>query len=274
MFQSAGRAEKRMRGFYEEMNNFPGIMNLVEKYGSKGPILTLESGAQVLAGQQVYVADLHIFTRLNELGKFDLTPILNDLRQHRLAAVIAREDIQPGYLGHTNWTPEMRRVVAMHYRPLEEYAGYTVYVPRETPLPEDALNAAGRRHTLIASTSYPNGCKATEVTLVDGQKEGIEREWNEAGRLLRETTFVHGDRTGPEVLWYENGRMARRADYACGCLAGTQTTWYPDGQKWTEASYEGGRLRGDVAHWDEPRSTVPDLGPARLASTAGLTINR
>jgi hypothetical protein len=116
-------------------------MSLVERYGSKGPILTLESGAQVFAGQQVYMADPHIFTRLNEVGKFDLTPILNDLRQHRLAAVIARDDVKPGFVGHTNWTPEMQRVVAAYYRPQETRAGLTAYVPRETtPCPDAQPN--------------------------------------------------------------------------------------------------------------------------------------
>ena len=192
LFQSAGRAESRVKGFYAEMKDFPALMNLVETYGSKGPILTMESGAQVFAGQQVYMADLHIFTRLNEVGKFDLTPILDDLRQHRLAAVIARDDIKPGFFGHTNWTPEMRRVVALHYRPLEECVGLTVYVPRETPLADESLNPAGMRRRLVQTTFYASGRKATEVVLVNGLKDGIEREWNDEGRLLRETTFLAG----------------------------------------------------------------------------------
>ena len=266
LFQSAVGAEKRVRNFYEEMRNFPGVMNLVETYGSKGPILTLESGAQVLAGQQVYVADIHMFTRLSEVGKFDLTPILDDLRQHRLAAVIAREDIKPGFRGHSNWTPEMRRVVAMHYRPLEEYAGFTVYVPRETPLSEEALNRAGLRHALIQATLYPNGRKATEVTLVDGQKDGVEREWNEQGNLLRETTFVNGEQTGPEIRWYENGSMASRTEYDRGSRKGSEVRWHPNGRKWTEARYEAGVLRGEVVRWDEQGAARKDAGATRLVS--------
>lgn len=274
LIQSGVRAEKRMRGFYEEMGNFPGLMNLVETYGSKGPILTLESGAQVFAGQQVYVADLHIFTRLNEVGKFDLTPILDNLRQHRLAAVIAREDILPGFPAHSNWTPEMRQVVAMHYRSLEEYAGYTVYVPRETPLAEEIRTPADETRWPVDKTFYANGRKATEVTVVNRKKDGIEREWDDRGRLLRETTYAKGKMVGPNIRWYENGTMASRTDYARDSREGAAITWHPNGRKWTEARYKAGVLQGEILRWDAQGQAEDDAGTARLAGGPGSEARR
>jgi hypothetical protein len=284
LVQSAGRAYGRVKQFGVEMEQFPGVMSLVEKYGARGPLLTMESGAQVFAGQPIYVADMHIFTRLNEAGKFDLAPILDDLRQHRLSAIIAGEDIRPDFVGHSNWTREMRTVVALHYRTMEEYAGRTVYVPREKPLVEEEAAAQHTQRSVVQTTFYPNHQKATEVPLVEGrkrpvielkdhtihwQKEGVEREWNEYGRLLRETTFVEGNQDGPDVRWYENGQLASRATYAKGCRHGIATTWYPNGRKWTEARYEVGVLRGETARWDEQGRSIDRFSAEQLTQKTG-----
>ena len=167
LVQSSVRAYGRLKQFGIEMDQFPGVMSLVEKYGACGPLLTMESGAQVFAGQPIYVADMHIFTRLNEVGKFDLTPILDDLRQHRLSAIIAGEDIRPDFVGHSNWTPEMRTVVALHYRSLEEYAG-RVKSPWPVRRPRRGARSGRwcRRH-FIPTTRRPPKCrwwKAANIT--------------------------------------------------------------------------------------------------------------
>ena len=55
--------------------------------------------------------------RLAEAGKFDEEPILRDLREQRLAAVIAADDVRPDVVGHTNWTVAMRHTIARYYWP-------------------------------------------------------------------------------------------------------------------------------------------------------------
>ena len=92
---------------------WPAVMELVRQYGGDKPILTMQIRPSI-AAQQPYVADIHIVTRLAEAGKFDEEPILRDLREHRLAAVIAAADVQPDVVGHTNWTFAMRQTIAAH----------------------------------------------------------------------------------------------------------------------------------------------------------------
>ena len=308
LFQSAGRADLRVTQFRAEMREFPGLMNLVEKYGAQGPLLTMESGAQVLAGQRVCVADMHIFTRLNEIGKFDLTPIIDDIRQHRYTAILARADIRPNYVGHTNFTPEVRRAVTMHYRFLEQHCGLSAYVPREQPLNEATVDAAGAPittvrttplesgppHAVLQTAFYPNGRKASEVKLINlseagvvldrKQKKfllqnplvqhGIEREWDEQERLLRETTYCLGKISGPETTWYENGRLACRVDYAQWKRHGIAASWHRNGTPWSEARFERGVLQGETALWHESGGAAGETAAARLADAETNPLRR
>jgi antitoxin component YwqK of YwqJK toxin-antitoxin module len=118
------------------------------------------------------------------------------------------------------------------------------------PLAEDELSPRGAWRTMLQTTFYSNGRKAVEVMLREGQKHGVEREWDPQGHLLRETSFVYGVQDGPDIRWYENGTMASRATYAFGRRQGPETTWRCQGAKWTEACYQRGILQGAVSRWD------------------------
>lgn len=145
VFQVAEPAWKHVRQNRRDMARWPAVMELVSQYGAEKPILTMQIGAQVFAGQQPYVADIHIVTRLAEAGKFDEEPILHDLREHRLGAVIAADDVRPDAVGHTNWTAAMRQAVATYYQPEITCGPLTVYVPRENQEVAVRLAASERR---------------------------------------------------------------------------------------------------------------------------------
>jgi hypothetical protein len=131
IFQSAGRAWPHVRQNNRELAQWPAVMELVAKYGQCQPIMTMQIGAQMLAGQQPYATDIFQIRLLSERGEFNEEPILRDIREHRFAAVIAADDVRPDCRGYTNWSNTMRQAIATHYRPDLSRGPLTVYVPRE-----------------------------------------------------------------------------------------------------------------------------------------------
>jgi hypothetical protein len=251
LVQSAVRMTPHVAKHYERIAQWQQTVLAVQKYGQSGPLLTMQVGAQVLSGQQPYVADVFILSCLNRLGKFDVGPVLEDLRRQRIAAVIARDDIRPDLPGDVIWTDDERALVAAYYRPIEQFGDLTVFIPRSTPKQDIPLRAStDKDRTGPYRSFHQNGQKAWETHWVHGRMHGPERFWDSSGRLWRELHYVDGQRQGPETTWYENGQMASMAQYVSGRRHGPEITWYEDGRKWTETPYRDGVPDGLSMRWD------------------------
>ena len=262
LVQSAARMTPHVKKHYQRIAQWPRTMLAVQKYGQRGPLLTMQVGAQVLSGQQPYVADVFILACLNRAGHYDVSPLLDDLRQQRIAAVIARNDIRPDLPGDVIWTEQSVQLVAAYYRPVEQFGDLTVFVPRQLPLDIPVRSSDGENWTGPQRSYHQNGQKASEANMVGGRKHGAERFWDNGGRLWREdplrarrpagardhlarqrpdgksVQYVNGRRHGLEITWYENGRKWTETPFADGEPHGVSIRWGPDGAEIDETRWE------------------------------------
>ena len=54
---------------------------------------------------------------------------------------------------------------------------------------------------------WSNGILASEVTYVDGEKEGVEKKWFNTGVLSKKRNLVNGREEGIQQAWLQNGKM-------------------------------------------------------------------
>ncbi|PHV27789.1 hypothetical protein CSQ93_12610 [Janthinobacterium sp. BJB426] len=69
---------------------------------------------------------------------------------------------------------------------------------------------AGIPFSGIAFENDTDGVLITETSFIDGQKNGISRQWSVASRLIREEWFALNALHGPAHEWHDNG--ARKSD--------------------------------------------------------------
>ena len=58
---------------------------------------------------------------------------------------------------------------------------------------------------------FPSGKKQAEYNFQNDEYQGLAREWNESGVLIREMHYVAGHEEGAQKLFYDNGQV--RANY-------------------------------------------------------------
>lgn len=58
---------------------------------------------------------------------------------------------------------------------------------------------------------FPSGKKQAEYHFQNDEYEGLAREWNESGVMIREMHYVAGHEEGAQKLFYDNGQV--RANY-------------------------------------------------------------
>lgn len=234
VIHSAARATSHERQVSLELANWPAIQHAVEFYGAEGPLLTMEIGAQVRAAQQPYIADAHIITRLAEAHAFDQQPILDDLRNQRLRALILGPDVELAHEGHTNWTDEMRLTVAQYYRPHEKLGQLTVYLPRSVPLAADKLQVRSpdcpeARDLVRVSKFHASGRLAAVSDYRDGKLHGAHSEWDQGGNKWCELQYKGGRLDGVQRYFQENGQIAQELTYTNGVRHGVEKRYATDG---------------------------------------------
>lgn len=58
---------------------------------------------------------------------------------------------------------------------------------------------------------WENGMKQLDYNFLNNEYEGICREWNNEGILVREMNYHRGHEEGSQKLWYDNGKI--RSNY-------------------------------------------------------------
>lgn len=72
--------------------------------------------------------------------------------------------------------------------------------------------------TGIAFEHGPAGELVSEMSFVDGVKEGPVREWYRSGGKRAETNWRHGALDGVGAEWFETGNIKKRTIYELGVL--------------------------------------------------------
>ncbi len=94
---------------------------------------------------------------------------------------------------------------------------------------------------------HANGRAAWAYGLDDeGQWHGLEREWDESGRLFYRTRFVHGLQHGWQEQWDEQGRSLVRTSFVRGTGL---DLWFSGGGCWEERHMVDGLREGYERQW-------------------------
>ena len=94
-------------------------------------------------------------------------------------------------------------------------------------------------------TWYANGAKQSEVSVVDGKKQGMFVSWYPNGKQKDEVPYVDGVREGKTHEWHENGKLKFEGTYVDDQLEGPATWWLPNGKKDQEGRLSEGEQEGE-----------------------------
>ena len=86
---------------------------------------------------------------------------------------------------------------------------------------------------------YPNGQLDSEMTVVNGQPDGLVQKWYESGQLEGALTFVDGKPEGLNRWWYENGQLRLESTFVNGEGNGVSRQWHEDGSVKSEDCFKG-----------------------------------
>jgi len=81
-----------------------------------------------------------------------------------------------------------------------------------------------------------NGALFTEGEYVNGQLNGMFREWAEDGLLLMSATVKDGEFDGPFKSWWSSGLPKEEGTYRAGKRIGRYTWYDTDGSVWRSSS--------------------------------------
>ncbi|MEM0940152.1 MAG: hypothetical protein AAGI25_10250 [Bacteroidota bacterium] len=77
---------------------------------------------------------------------------------------------------------------------------------------------------LSEGSYYHNGAKEHER-----QYNGLNKEWNKAGRLIAEYNLVNGVESGLKVFYHDNGQVKMKGQMSAGNYTGDWVTYNADG---------------------------------------------
>lgn len=95
---------------------------------------------------------------------------------------------------------------------------------------------------------HPDGRRKYEARWIHGLQHGLQRQWDERGRLLGQTRFVRG--TGVD-LWWDRGRLTEQREYADGLLHGVERLWETRTRVFHEKRYFRGLEHGIWREWND-----------------------
>jgi antitoxin component YwqK of YwqJK toxin-antitoxin module len=87
---------------------------------------------------------------------------------------------------------------------------------------------------------------------------GVAVEIDQEERLLSETTFIDGQRNGISREWARNGSLVREQHFKFDALNGKSLSWYETGSQKTEGIYELGICLQEKM-WDANGDLVRDF---------------
>lgn len=99
-----------------------------------------------------------------------------------------------------------------------------------------------------------------EIFYKDGSIEGLMRTFHKNGKVSAEYFYEDGLLEGMAILYAEDGTQVGRMNYAAGKLNGTSVTLHPNGNVSREGEYVDGAPFGDAKYYDESGNLIGE-GP-------------
>ncbi len=107
------------------------------------------------------------------------------------------------------------------------------------------FDSGGQKHG-VEQVHFPDGRLRREAHWKHGLQIGLQRQWDQRGRLLCATEFAGG--TGRD-LWWDGDRLAELREFVNGKRHGVEQYWSSDGQLQSEFYFHEGLEHGPFRQW-------------------------
>lgn len=97
---------------------------------------------------------------------------------------------------------------------------------------------------------HPSGKKFRENTMINGKREGWEKEYYPSGKIRAERHYENGKKEGEARGYYSNGNVQGDWRFKNG-VPTAATIYYPTGQKHLVHSFKDGRIHGETKEFDK-----------------------
>lgn len=115
--------------------------------------------------------------------------------------------------------------------------------PDNSYIIQDFYSTSDKKQIDPTTFKYIVNLKAWDMDKI-GVLEGHYTQWYENGRKETELTSLNGKKQGPSVEWYENGQKRSELTFKEGKIDGVVKMWQENGQLKMEAHYKNGELNG------------------------------
>jgi antitoxin component YwqK of YwqJK toxin-antitoxin module len=106
------------------------------------------------------------------------------------------------------------------------------------------------------------GVLQSEVTVKNGQMNGISFNYYDNGKIENEITYKDGKKDGRSTWNYENGELYRETQYVDGVMEGVQKKYYKGGRLMAEIPYSKGELQPGTKEYTTEgtlKKNIPDI---------------
>jgi antitoxin component YwqK of YwqJK toxin-antitoxin module len=114
---------------------------------------------------------------------------------------------------------------------------FTLIVCVSCERPDKKKAGKDQKRADLVVTKYSDGSVRAEVTMKNGKKNGIAREYYPTGKIYREMEYRDGKKEGMAKRFYENGQLAQETFYKNDEIHGTQKKYREDGKPASVAEY-------------------------------------
>jgi len=111
--------------------------------------------------------------------------------------------------------------------------------------------------TVIKGYVFTNGILKFEgITDEDGKRQGHWREFYPSGELKSQGNYVNSNQEGEWKFYFENQKIEIKGKYINGKKEGTWVWYYPNGAMLQEENWHRGKLDGDFTEYDENGNVI------------------
>jgi len=104
------------------------------------------------------------------------------------------------------------------------------------------IGGCQEKEVIIQETYHKNGAVESQIPIVNGKRDGMQKFFYEDGKLASQVLYVQDLKQGQFKAWFHDGKLKLVANYRDSKLQGEATTYYENGKIMLKERYEKGRL--------------------------------
>ena len=92
------------------------------------------------------------------------------------------------------------------------------------------IGGCQEKEVIIQETYHKNGAVESQIPIVNGKRDGMQKFFYEDGKLASQVLYVQDLKQGQFKAWFHDGKLKLVANYRDSKLQGEATTYYENGK--------------------------------------------